>query len=145
MKLFLKYTQLDVSILATSDRNKPLLVDFIPLLVTALESSAKNARLAKFSVKALAELYFHSDARVKIEGLKHRLVVELSRNHIYRADLETYQLASMLRTALDSVPRTVEGSVLAWYSRSSARIARLARRVVSFERHHYYEEEEDYY
>ncbi|KAH9252980.1 hypothetical protein BASA81_009136 [Batrachochytrium salamandrivorans] len=46
----------DVSTLAMSDRNKPLLVGFIPILVSSLKQLQANVRAIRFSIRTLWQL-----------------------------------------------------------------------------------------
>lgn len=65
----------DVATLATSDRNKPLLVDFVLQLVRAIELRSDNLRAARLAVIALSQLSFEPRCKPKFQEYKERLNV----------------------------------------------------------------------
>ena len=67
----------DVATLATSDRNKPLLIDFVEQLTRALELRSDNGRAARLAIIALSQLSFEPRCKPKFEEFKERLNVVL--------------------------------------------------------------------
>ena len=59
--------------LATSDRNKPLLCDFIPQLLRALELRIDNHRAVRMAIVAISQLYFEPRCREAIQLCSGRL------------------------------------------------------------------------
>ena len=95
---------LDISILAVSDRNKPLLADFIPLITRSMEDRPKNERLNKFAVHALSQLIFEKTAAPYFEECSELILSCLGKiiPRVSKTDKETYKLASVLRSTLET-------------------------------------------
>lgn len=94
---------LDVSILAQSDRNKPLLKKFIrPIYQSMREYGDTNRRLMKYSIATLLELYQHEDCRSEINELRWLILQQLQKQRPYFYDIVTFQEIEMLKTMLST-------------------------------------------
>lgn len=65
---------LDVSILAISDQNKPLMAGFIELATIAIETRPENKRLVVFSLQTLGQLLFEPECNVALEHFAERIL-----------------------------------------------------------------------
>ena len=90
---------LDVATLATSDANKPLLQNFVPLTTRAMkERGSDNLRLVKYSVQVLSQLFFEPRCLDAFESVKDELIIELekAREMLASSDPEASRDAAVL-------------------------------------------------
>ena len=98
---------LDIATLSISDRNKPLLVDFVPLINRALkERGDDNPKLVKLSVQALAQLFFEPKCRTHFQNLKADLIKSLKTLAInQKEDIETAKSAEVLVHSIEELDK----------------------------------------
>ena len=72
----------DLSLLAKSDRNKPLLVKAVPLLVDLLEQRRENRKLCLYSIQTLAQLTFEPTAADAFAQCKPALLALLGNKRL---------------------------------------------------------------
>ena len=89
--------------LATSDRNKPLLVDFVEQLLRAIELRSDNRRATRFAVVALLQLSFEPKCTPKFQQLSDRLNISLNNiiNTFPEEEIETKRNAQVLLATIN--------------------------------------------
>jgi len=97
----------DISVLTCSDRNKPLLVNFVELVTRALELRGDNQRMVKYSVVALSQLFFEPKCRPEFDRCKDRILAVLDTviSTTKESDLQTYKSASVFKASLEDKPK----------------------------------------
>jgi hypothetical protein len=92
-----------VATLATSDRNKPLLVDFVLQLVRALELRSDNHRAARLAVIALSQLSFEPRCKPKFQEFKDRLntCLDLIIDTFPDAEMDAKKNAQVLKATIN--------------------------------------------
>lgn len=99
---------MDVATLAKSDRNKPLLAAFVPLLCQAAEAPY-NFRAIKYTVNALSQLVFDQRCRGEIVRLGNQLMTYLSRvnfsQYVEEERVEVSKTTQVLLASIDDLLR----------------------------------------
>lgn len=95
---------LDLSILTTSDKNKPLLVNFIPLISRAMQERSANLRMMRFAINALSQLVYEKSAKEEFEANEDALLESINKfiSTTKKTDPQMYQLAAVLRSSLEN-------------------------------------------
>ncbi|KAH9254147.1 hypothetical protein BASA81_007736 [Batrachochytrium salamandrivorans] len=119
---------MDVSTLAKSDRNKPLLAAFVPLLCQAAEAPY-NFRAIKYTVNALSQLVFDAQCRVEIVRLGNQLSIFLTRiDFTQYTELERAEVIKTTQVLLASIddllhPKPRRVSAAAQPQKSASKLA----------------------
>ena len=98
----------DLSILATSDRNKPLLIDFVALVTRAIELRISNQRMVKYAIHILSQLYFEPKCRQEFDRVKSNLLPLLKQiiQTSLENDVETSKDAIIFKASLEEKPKS---------------------------------------
>ena len=97
----------DVATLATSDRNKPLLVDFVLQLIRALELRSDNHRAVKMAITALSQLSFEPACKPKFDMYKERLntCLDMIVTDFPTGEADLKRNAQVLKAAMNKVDK----------------------------------------
>ncbi|KAH9259727.1 hypothetical protein BASA81_002149 [Batrachochytrium salamandrivorans] len=122
---------LDISVLATSDGNKPLLAEFIPLILRAMEERPDNERMLKYAVVALSQLAFDTNSQPVLLEHEERVLDCLNQviSKTRKTDKETFRTASVLRATIESGFELQPAAPAQEPARKPSIVAQLVRRV----------------
>jgi hypothetical protein len=122
---------LDISILAQSDKTKPLLKNFVPLICRCLrEYGDFNRRLVGYCIGALVELYQHDGIREDIGRNRRAFLAELQKKRPYFHDIATFQGIKMLEAALQNSTGSFQDTMS--YMMRQFRVGLVGSRSLSF-------------